>query len=198
MIERILTMTLEDKILEIINKNKKDVRIPEPDNKTDSEIWLYSDEVDGKSYAFPFANINNGNVAHIRKREDKENYDKIFNASSKDIYDKIIEVYEENMAFFKKYESIIKNDRSVRIYLEEPYFYYNKRSKKLYAVPTIKVQTIAASFSFYLYPSQLTKINIAIDKIYEDFYQQLFQFFLEKPLNKYSKEELELFHMIKI
>jgi hypothetical protein len=191
-------MTLEEKILEIINKDKKEVRIPEPDNKTDSEIWLYSDEANDGSYPYPFANLSNGNIASIRKRESPENYDKIFEASNKEVYDKIIEVYEENMAFFKKYESLIKNDRNVRIYLEEPYFYYNKRSKKLYAVPTIKVQTIAASFSFYLYPSQLTKINIAVDKIYEDFYQQLFQFFLEKPLNKYSKEELELFHMIKI
>lgn len=191
-------MTLEEKILDILNKDKKDVRIPEPDNKTDSEIWLYSDEANGKSYAFPFANLSNGNIASIRKRESPENYDKIFEASNKEIYDKIIEVYEENMTFLKRYESIIKNDRNVRICLEEAYFYYNKRSKKLYAVPTIQVQTIAASFSFYLYPSQLTKINIAVDKIYEDFYHHLFQFFLEKPLNKYSKEELTLFHMIKI
>lgn len=191
-------MTLEEKILEIIKKDKKEVRIPEPSNKTDSEIWLYTHKDKDNSFQIFFANLTDGNMAHIRRDEDSENYDKVFEASDKEIYNKIIEVYEENMAFFNRYKSIIKNDRNVRIYLEDPYFYYNKRSKKLYAIPTIKVQTIAASFSFYLYPSQLKKINIAVDKIYEDFYQHLFQFFLEKPLNKYSEEELTVFHMIKI
>lgn len=191
-------MTLEEKILDILKKDKKDVKIPEPINKTDSEIWLYTNKDNDNSFQFLFANLNNGNIAHINKDNDSSNYDKIFEASNKDIYNKIIEVYEENMAFFKKYKSIIKNDRNVRIYLEDSYFYYNKRSKKMYAVPTIKVQTISASFSFYLYPSQLTKINIAVDKIYEDFYHQLFQFFLDKPLNKYTEEELTLLHMIKI
>jgi hypothetical protein len=191
-------MTLEEKILDILKKDKKDVRIPEPDNKTDSEIWLYTHKDKDNSFQIFFANLTDGNMAHIRRDEDSENYDKVFEASNKEFYDKIIEVYEENMAFFNKYKSIIKNDRNVRIYLEDPYFYYNKRSKTLYAIPTIKVKTIAASFSFYLYPSQLKKINIAVDKIYEDFYQHLFQCFLQKPLNKYSEEELTLFHMIKI
>lgn len=191
-------MTLEEKILEIIQKDKKEVRIPEPYNKTDSEIWLYSDGLDGQSYPSYFAGLHDGNIVSFKREVSPENYEKIFNASNKDLYDKILEAYHENMNFFKKYKSIIKNDRNVCISLDDPYFYYNKRSKKLYAVPSIEVQTIAALFSFYLYPSQLTKVDLAVNKIHEDFYYQLFQSFLEKPLNKYSKEELELFHMIKI
>lgn len=193
-------MTLVDKIADILNLDPSKIKV-DYNNKTDYEINLSSDD----GYLKFLAKVNDGNTMYIRsdRKTDEyhkifEAYHKIFEAADKSLYDSILTAYEENMAFLKQYDSIIKNDRNVRIYLEEPYFYYNKRSKKLYAIPTITVQTIAALFSFEIYPSQLTKINIVVDKIHENFYQHRFQSFLEKPLNKYSKEELELFHMVKI
>lgn len=186
-------MTLIEKISDILELEESKIKVSY-NNKTDYEISLSSDD----GYLKLLAKVNDGNTMYIMGNRKSDEYHKIFEAADKSLYNSILTAYEENMAFLKQYDSIIKNYRNVRIYLEDPYFYYNKRSKKLYAIPTITVQTIAALFSFDLYPSQLTKINIAVDKIHENFYQHRFQSFLEKPLNKYSKEELELFHMVKI
>lgn len=186
-------MTLIEKISDILELESSKIKVSY-NNKTDYEISLSS----GDGYLKLLAKVNDGNTMYIMGNRKSDEYHKIFEAADKSLYDAILTAYNENMAFLERYDSIIKNDRKVRIYLEDAYFYYNKRSKKLYAIPTITVQTIAALFSFELYPNQLTKINIVVDKIHENFYEHRFQPFLEKPLNKYTPEELTLLHMVKI
>lgn len=188
-------MTLQEKFLDILQLSQSQFYIGESSNKSDSYIELYSDEF---KVFIDFAKIYDGNRAYISEKNHPIEYNKLLDAADMELYNKIIEAYSENIAFLSKYKPLIKDDRNVRFSLDESYFYYNKRSKKLSFIPSIKVQTVAALFYIQLPPSILAKPNLAVDKFHEEFYYQIFQFFLEKPLNKYSKDELELFHMIKI
>ena len=113
------------------------------------------------------------------------------------MYNRLMQTYEENMTFFKRYEDKIKNNRNVNISLKDPEFFYNKRSKKLYIMPVIQVRTASALYYFNFSIKDLSNIEKTVDQLFERFYYDIFQFFITKPLNQYTKEELELFHMIK-
>lgn len=187
-------MTLAEKIADILNLDPSHIEV-DYNNKTDYEISILSD-VTGCSKLF--AKVNDGNTMYVNHDNKSDEYRKIFEAADNSLYNAILAAYDENRDFIDKYENIIENQRKVIFYLKEPYFYYNKRSKKLYAIPTIKVSTVAASFQFQFAPSVLSKIDKTIDAVHEQFYSQRLQGFLEKPLNKYTPEELTLLHMIKI
>lgn len=187
-------MTLVEKIADILELELSKIKV-NYNNKTDFEIRLPSDIIGSHKL---FAKVNDGNTMYISLDHESDEYRKIFEAADKSLYEAILAAYDENRDFIDKYENIIENTRKVVFYLKETYFHYNKRSKKLYAIPTIKVSTVAASFQFQLAPSVLSKIDKTIDAVHEQFYAQRLQGFLEKPLNKYSKEELDIFHMVNI
>jgi len=187
-------MTLVEKITDILELDESKIKVSY-NNKTDFEISLPSTDIGTHKL---FAKVNDGNTMYVSRDHESDEYRKIFEAADKSIYDAILAAYDENRDLIDKYENIIENKRKVVFYLKETYFYYNKRSKKLYAIPTIKVSTVAASFQFQFAPSMLSKIDKTIDAVHEQFYSQRLQGFLEKPLNKYTKEELALFHMVKI
>lgn len=187
-------MTLVEKIADILQLEESKIETSY-NNKTDFEISLPSAEFGAHKL---FAKVNDGNTMYVSRDHESDEYRKIFEAADKSLYDAILLAYDENRDFIDKYENIIENQRKVVFFLKETYFYYNKKSKKLYAIPTIKVSTVAASFQFQFAPSVLSKIDKTIDSVHEQFYSQRLQGFLEKPLNKYSKDELDLFHMVKI
>lgn len=185
-------MTIQEKILEILQLDHSKIETSY-DNQKDFELNIYSESA-GEHRVF--AKVFDGNTMHINSVQDE--YKKIFEAADKSLYDAILTAYDQNIELLNKYETLIENKRRVVFCIKDPYFYYNKRSKKLYAIPTIKVNTVAAHFQFQFAPSLLSKLDKTIDSVHEQFYSQRLQGFLEKPLNKYTPEELTLFHMVKI
>lgn len=185
-------MTIQEKILEILQLDSSKIETYHT-NKKDFELKIYSESTGEHKL---FTKVYDGNTMYIDS--DKDEYTKIFEASDKSLYDAILTAYIQNGELIDKYDAIIENKRKVVFFLKDPYFHYNKRSKKLYAIPTIKVNTVSAHFQFEFSSSLLSKIDKTIDSVHEQFYSQRLQGFLEKPLNKYSQEELTLLHMVKI
>lgn len=187
-------MSIQEKVAEILQIDPSRINL-DYRNKKDFSIIIHYDIVDvHKTFSDVFA----GNIMHIHPSDENSQYYKIFNASDKSIYDNILVAFAENKAIIEKYNDIIKNERKTIISLGNPYFYYNKRSKKLYALPAIIVNTISSRTQFQLPPSILNKIDKVVNSIHEQFYNQRLIGFLDKPLNQYTSDELLLFHMTKI
>lgn len=187
-------MSIQEKVAEILQIDPSRINLNYR-NKKDFSIDIYYDFID--KY-MTFADVIDGNIIHISQSNEDSQYQKIFNASDKSIYDNILVAFAENKAIIEKYNGIIKNERRTIISMGKPYFYYNKRSKKLYALPTIIVNTISSRTQFQLPPSILNKIDKVVNSIHEQFYNLRLIGFLEKPLNLYTEDELTLLHMTKI
>jgi len=187
-------MMIQEKIAEILEIDLSKIKIYN-NNKKDFEIQVFFDHLDKYRN---IADVYDGNLMFMRIPYEDSEYKKIFEAADKSLYDSILKAYYENMAIIEKYKSLIDNKRKVVFYLKESYFYYNKRSKKLFVIPSIKVNTVSSMFQFQLPVSMLNKMENVVDSIHDQFFSQLLNVFLEKPLNHYTNDELILFHMTKI
>ena len=155
-----------------------------------------------------FATIYDGNIAHIDTTHSMDIQNAIFKVSNKEIYDSIISAYNSNMEFYKKYSTEFETISEVDISSFPLYFYYNNKSKQIYAIPEIHFiifRTYKLNFAgvplvvkIVIEPDMLSKPDTAVDSFYKYFHLQVFGSFIELPLNKYIPEELLLFDMQKI
>lgn len=155
-----------------------------------------------------FATIYDGNIAYIDTTHSMDNQNAIFAISNKEIYDSIIAAYNVNIEFCKKYATELDTIEEIDISSFSMYFYYNNRFKQIYAIPTIHFfvyKTYKINFAavplvvnIKLPFNVLSGVDEAVDKFYELFHSNVFESFIEMPLNKYTPDELILFDMQKI
>jgi len=187
-------MLLQDKVLLLIEQDETQLKI-EHSNKKELVLKFYNNI---HQKFFKFSTIYDGNIMYMQKDSFPTYYEKLFNAANKDMYDKILKAYNNNIEFLNKYKIEINKIKYIEVTIEDPFFYYNKRSEILYAIPNIKLRSTTALFYIELPPKSLSKIEVVVEKIYDDFYWHVFHGLLTKPLNKYTPEELVVFEMIRI
>jgi len=191
----IKSLPLQDVIVQLLKSNGLRALVAGTSNKQETQIEVYNEE---RQTYISIGTVYDGNMAYLDKKFNSKAYNIILNMSDKSIYDVLIDAYSKNIIFKEKYDHLLNQSRPLRYSLCDPVFYYNKRSKKLYAIPRIDVLSMNSFSTIHYVPSLLVKVDDAVNYTYKKFYDSVFQKILEKPLNQYTEDELTVFHMANI
>lgn len=134
---------------------------------------------------------SNGSIS-IPKNNQSELETKLLDFASTNVTKQINTDLERIKNFRRKYSSKIRPE--IQIKYDEYSIIYSNSIKKLFAYPMVKIIRIASLY--YINPDkrQAHKENYIVDLINNDFYSMV-SHIIDKPLNKYSDEELTVLEM---
>lgn len=195
MTNSVKSLPLQAVLVQILQNNDIKALVAGTSNKQETKIEVYNE--DTQKYKV-IGTVFDGNMAYLDKSFSPEAYNIIFEFADKSIYDVLMDTYNKNIEFKEKYDHLFDQYRIPQYSLGDAVFYYNKRSKTVYAVPRIQAVSMNSFSTIYYVPSLLAKVNDAVEYTYKKFYDCVFHHILEKPLNQYTEDELIVFHMSKI